>query len=147
MSTLPARFDVIDGEGDNTRIHYVMSEEVVIPARSEPGPNGTTIVHEEKTVLKKLREADIVLEGRITAEDIETIREYLADSRGFDPDKAGVPDLVEQMPLSWNPSGNERHDIARIGFTASKPTPGSADADHFTTGFQTYDYRAALSMG
>ncbi|MBY3155245.1 hypothetical protein HFO56_23260 [Rhizobium laguerreae] len=147
MSTPPARFDVIDGEGENTRIHYVMSEEVVIPARTEPGPDGTTVLIEEKTLLRKLKEADIVLEGRISGEDVETIREYIANNRGFDPDKAGVPDLVELMPLSWVPSGNERHDIAKIGFTASKPTPGSIDADHFTTGFQTYDYRAALSMG
>jgi hypothetical protein len=146
MSTLQGHFDVIDGEGDNTRIHYVMSE-VVLPAIPEIGSNEVALMTEPTIQLRKLKEADIVLEGRISEEDIDTIREYLANHDGFIPDAVGVPDLMELMPLSWNPSGNERHDIAKIGFTNSKPTAGSIDADHFTTGFQTYDYRAALSMG
>ncbi|MNV84791.1 hypothetical protein D3C71_1786890 [compost metagenome] len=50
------------------------------------------------------------------------------------------------MPLSWTPKGDERHDIVKIGYTNSKPTAGSVDADHFASGFQTFDYRAALTM-
>jgi hypothetical protein len=95
---------------------------------------------------RKLKEADIVLEGRIAADDIETIRDYLASNEGFRPDAVCVPDLVELMPLSWTPTGDERHDIVKIGYTSSRPTPGSVEAEDFAAGFQTYDYRAALSM-
>jgi hypothetical protein len=123
MSTAANTLDVSNGEGENTRIHYVMSS------------GG-----------RKLKEADIVLEGRISAEDIETIREYLDGNEGFKPDAVCVPDLVELMPLSWTPKGDERHDIVKIGYTNSKPTAGSVDADHFASGFQTFDYRAALTM-
>ncbi len=93
-----------------------------------------------------LKEGDIVLEGRLSGEDIETVREFLADNEGFRPDNVGIPDLVEQMPLSWSPTGEERHDIARISYTNAKPTAGSVDADHFVSGFEAIDYRAALTM-
>ena len=114
---------VSDGDGENTRIHYVMSS------------SG-----------RKVKEADLVLEGRLSAEDIDTIRTYLADGEGFRPDAVGVPDLAELMPLSWNPKGDELHDIVKIGFTNSKPTSGSVDAEHFTSGFEVYDFRAAMTM-
>ncbi len=123
MSTAVRTFDVADGDGNNTRIHYVMSS------------GG-----------RKLKEGDIVLEGRLSGEDIETVREFLADNEGFRPDNVGIPDLVEQMPLSWSPTGEERHDIARISYTNAKPTAGSVDADHFVSGFEAIDYRAALTM-
>lgn len=123
MSTAANTLDVFNGEGENTRIHYVMSS------------GG-----------RKLKEADIVLEGRISAEDIDTIREYLTTNEGFRPDTVCVPDLVELMPLSWTPTGDERHDISKISYTNSKPTAGSVDADHFASGFQSFDYKAALTM-
>ncbi|MDW9481859.1 hypothetical protein GOB57_24735 [Sinorhizobium meliloti] len=123
MSTAPHTLDVSNGEGGNTRIHYVMSS------------GG-----------RKLKEADIVLEGRLSSEDIDTIRDHLAANEGFRPDTVCMPDLVELMPLSWTPTGDERHDIVKIGYTNSKPTAGSVDAEHFASGFQTFDYRAALTM-
>jgi hypothetical protein len=123
MSTAANTLDVHNGEGQNTRIHYVMSS------------GG-----------RKLKEADIVIEGRISGEDIGTIREYLISNEGFQPDSVCVPDLVELMPLSWTPKGDERHDIVKISFTNSKPTAGSVDVDHFASGFQSFDYRAVLTM-
>jgi hypothetical protein len=122
MSTAVRTLEVVSGDGDNTRIHYVMS-------------SGS----------RKLKEADIVLEGRISAEDIDTLRDYLNDNKGFKPDAVCVPDLVELMPLSWTPTGDERHDIVKIGYTNSKPTAGSVDADMFASGFQSLDYLAALT--
>nr|WP_250808540.1 hypothetical protein [Neorhizobium tomejilense] len=123
MSTAAYTFDVLNGDGENTRIHYVMSVEG-----------------------RKLKEGDIVLEGRLEPDDIETIRSYLADNDGFRPDTVGVPDLSEMMPLSWVPTGDERHDISKISYTNSKPTSGAVDAAHFSTAFEVFDYRASLTM-
>lgn len=123
MSTAVNTLDVNNGEGDNTRIHYVMS-----------------------SAGRKLKEGDIVLEGRLPTEDIDTIKAYLAENEGFKPDSVGVPDLSELMPLSWSPTGDERHDIIKIGYTNSKPTAGAVDAEHFSSGFESYDYRAAMTM-
>jgi len=123
MSVTAQTFETTSGEGDNTRIHYVMMS------------GG-----------RKLGEGDCVIDGRLTAEDIETIRTFLAANGGFRPDEAGVPDLIERMPLSWTPAGDEVHTITKISYTNSRPTAGSLDAAQFAYCFEELQASRSLAM-
>ena len=55
----------------------------------------------------------VVVQGTFSEEDISSLRENLADGAEFDPQKLGLPDLIVQMPASWD--GDEYlHRITRI---------------------------------
>lgn len=123
MTTATPSLTVMDGEGENTRVHYVMSDRG-----------------------KKLAESDVVLAGRLTPTDIESIQAALASDDGFEPDDVGIPRLEERMPLSWSPSGYETHGISRIAYTSTKPSGQAPDADHFAVGFEKIDIQAHLHM-
>lgn len=122
MSTAANTLDVVNGDGANTRIHYVMTS------------SG-----------RKIQEGDTVLDGRLSSEDVDSIRQHLETNDGFKPDHVGIPDLVENMPISWSPTGDERHMITKISYTNSKSTAGAVDAENFASCFQEFDYKAALS--
>jgi hypothetical protein len=135
MSTAFNPIDVSRGDGENTRIHYVMHVET---RKVEDG--------EVKVGLRKLIEGDIVLAGRVDDDDIAMIIDFLGSNDGFNPNAAGIPDLAERMPLSWVPTGDERHDISKISFTNSKPTSGAASAAQFAVSFEAREYRPAMTM-
>lgn len=89
-----------EGSGGNTRIDYKLSDHMA----------GQSV------------KASVVLEGRITEDDVRDLAEGLEYGRVFDPYRAGFPDLAEKMPSSWNDSGESFHAIERISFT-SNPAP------------------------
>lgn len=66
--------------------------------------------------------ASVVLEGRISADDVADLHEGLEGGRIFSTYKAGFPDLSEKMPASWNDSGEAVHVIERVAYT-SHPAP------------------------
>jgi hypothetical protein len=70
----------------------------------------------------------------------------MAKNEGFSPSSAGVPDLSEKLPMSWEPKGDERHDISRIGYTNAKATSGAVHATDFVSGFSDYEFTQSLAM-
>ena len=123
MTSAEPTFNVVNGEGENTRLHYAMSS------------GG-----------KKIKEADVILSGRLSTEDIEALRTALSSGEGFRPEDACIPNIEELMPMSWTSKGDERHDIAKISFTNARPSAGCVDASHFASTFEPFDYRAAMAM-
>jgi hypothetical protein len=123
MTSAWPSLNVVAGEGANTRIHYQMSS------------GG-----------RKLKEADVVLAGRLGARDIETIKRAVEQGGGFMPEDAGIPHIAELMPLSWSPSGDETHHISRIGFTSSKPSAGCLEAAQFAATFEPAEAAPAMAM-
>lgn len=60
----------------------------------------------------------IVLEGRLSEEDIKEIIETLDEGNLFLPNKVGIPDLLSRMPGSWVEGDKDYyHTIERVSFT------------------------------
>jgi len=75
----------------------------------------------------------IVLEGRLSEEDITEIIESLDDGNLFLPNKVGIPDLLSRMPGSWVEGDKDYfHTIERISFT-NNPEGGYVTAEQFVT--------------
>lgn len=89
-----------EGSGQNTRIEYKLVDHMA--------------GHSAK--------ASVVLEGRITRDDVLDLAENLDSGDIFNPYKAGFPDLSEKMPSSWKDSGGAVHVIQRISYTGN-PAP------------------------
>ena len=66
--------------------------------------------------------SSVVLEGRITADDVQDLAESLEFGEILDPRKAGFPDLAEKMPSSWVENDGAVHVLTRISYT-SNPAP------------------------
>jgi hypothetical protein len=66
--------------------------------------------------------ASVVLEGRITNDDVQDLADNLESGNVITPYKAGFPDLSEKMPASWKDSGSAAHVIQRISYT-DHPAP------------------------
>jgi hypothetical protein len=66
--------------------------------------------------------SSVVLEGRITRDDILDLAENLDFGDIIDPYRAGFPDLSERMPSSWKDSGGAVHVVQRISYT-NNPAP------------------------
>jgi hypothetical protein len=118
-SVLRFKFDA-DGSGQNTRIDYKLTDNMA----------GQTV------------KGSVVLQGRISADDVLDMAAGLQQGRLFDPNEAGVPDLSEKMPTSWTDAGETFHSIERISYT-SQPAPGYLPtAEQFAGVFsdQGYDY-------
>lgn len=82
------------GTGSNTRIDYALYDGV-----------------------HHARES-IVLEGRLSEEDVKEIIETLDEGKLFLPNKVGIPDLLSRMPGSWVEDDKDYyHTIERVSFT------------------------------
>ena len=98
------------GAGANTRIDYALHD------------GG---VHAKES---------IVLEGRLSEEDIKEIIEALESGKHFLPNKVGIPDLLSRMPASWNEESKDYlHTIERISFTNNQEDDYAVSADQFLT--------------
>lgn len=75
----------------------------------------------------------IVLEGRLSEEDINDIIESLEDGKLFLPNKVGIPDLLSRMPSDWEEEDRDYpHVIERISFT-NNPEGDYVTSEQFVT--------------
>jgi hypothetical protein len=89
-----------EGQGLNTRVEYKLVDNMA--------------GHSAKS--------SVVLEGRITRDDVLDLAENLEFGSFISPYKSGFPDLSEKMPSSWKDSGGAIHVLQRISYT-SNPAP------------------------
>ncbi|NTF18176.1 hypothetical protein G6L37_07135 [Agrobacterium rubi] len=107
-----------DGSGNNTRFEYEIVDRMA----------------------GKTAKSSVVLEGRITLDDVQDLAENLECGCFLDVHKAGFPDLAEKMPSSWVDTGESMHILRRISFS-SNPAPGYLPTtDQFLASVIDYQY-------
>jgi hypothetical protein len=109
-----------EGSGQNTRIEYKLVDHMA--------------GHSAK--------ASVVLEGRITREDVLDLAENLEFGDIFNPYKAGFPDLSEKMPSSWKDSGGAVHVVQRISYTNNPAPDYLPTTDQFLASVIDYSHSA-----
>lgn len=114
-------FEFSDGNGANTRIDYAFRD-------------GDVVVRES-----------IVLEGRVSIDDVQGMAESLKEGCKFLPRKLGVPDLVSKMPSSWIETADPYHEIERISFTAREEDDFAPSSEQFVAMAENYEFMASWS--
>lgn len=115
---LPFEYNA-EGKGANTRIDYAFKDA-------------------DYTV----RES-IVLEGRLTADDVAEISRSLKDGCFFIPRKLGLPDVLSRMPSTWEEEGEPFHFIERISYTPRPENEFAPSAEQFAALAENYDFAAS----
>jgi hypothetical protein len=100
----------------------------VAPFTVDANTNGvnTRIDYRFNTLTKSVK-SSVVVEGKFTDDDIQSLRDNLKNGISFVPRKLGIPDLFHLMPASWN-GAEEEHTIERI---ASSNAPADPDSPTF----------------
>lgn len=105
-----------DGEGCNTRIDYKLVDHMA----------GHTV------------KSSVVLDGRITDDDVRDLADSLDPGGILDVSKAGIPDLAEKMPSSWIDSGRSVHVLTRVSYTSNPAPKYLPTADQFLAAHVSY---------
>lgn len=115
--------------GDN----YMRSNDLPFEFNSTGAGANTRIDYALHDGGKQAKES-IVLEGRVSEEDIKEIIEALDKGKYFLPNKVGIPDLLSRMPASWDEEDKDYfHSIERISFTNNPEDDYAVSAEQFVT--------------
>lgn len=112
---LPFEFNS-EGKGSNTRLDYAFKD-------------GNYAVRES-----------VVLEGRLSEEEIREISGNLLEGCRFLPGKLGIPDLLSKMPTTWEEKDESFHFIERVSFTPRPEDDFVPSAEQFLALAENYEF-------
>jgi len=114
----------------------------VAPFTVDANTNGVnTRIDYRFNVAAKSVKGSVVVEGKFTDDDIQSLRGNLKNGVAFLPRKLGIPDLFHLLPSSWNGT-EEEHVIERVSASNAVADPDSPTFEQIVSLSEDFDLQA-----